>query len=96
MWFPLRAASICGLMVTAALQPQSGLPAATWRIADAPAALHDYVSDADLIVVSMHDALQRELSAALTAGGPIAALKSCHVDVVGITQRIGRRPGVTA
>ena len=92
----LRTASICGLLVSASLQAQSNLPPGTWRIADAPAELHEYVSRADLIVVSMQDALQRELTDALAQGGPGFAVKSCHIDVVGITRRLGRQTGLTA
>jgi hypothetical protein len=44
----------------------------------------------------MQDALLRELSEALELGGPEFALKSCHIDVVGITRRIGRQEGVRA
>jgi hypothetical protein len=47
-------------------------------------------------VVSMQDAFQRERAAALARGGPVSALKSCHIDFVGFAQRIGRQAGVTA
>jgi hypothetical protein len=54
------------------------------------------ISRADLIVVSMQDALLRELTDGLRQGGPAFALKSCHIDVVGIIRRIGRQEGVAA
>jgi hypothetical protein len=84
------------LLVAASPQAQSPLPAGTWRITDAPAELRSPISRADLIVVSMQDALLRELSEALELGGPEFALKSGHIDVVGITRRIGRQEGVRA
>jgi hypothetical protein len=67
-----------------------------WRIGAAPAELHSAISHADLIIASLHDALQRELAAGLAQGGPAFAVKSCHIDVAGVTRRIARRPGITA
>lgn len=78
------------------LQAQSDLPAGTWRIANAPAELGALISRGDLIVVSMQDALLRELTSALAQGGPAFAIQSCHIDVIGVTQRIGRQAGVAA
>jgi hypothetical protein len=54
------------------------------------------LSRADLIVASMQDALLRELTDSIRTGGPPFAIKSCHIDVIGITQRIGRQEGVAA
>jgi hypothetical protein len=54
------------------------------------------LSRADLIVASMQDALLRELTEAIQTGGPAFAIKSCHIDVIGIIQRIGREDGVAA
>jgi hypothetical protein len=54
------------------------------------------VSRADLIVVSMQDALLRELTNALNHGGPTFAIQSCHIDVIGAIQRIERREGIAA
>ena len=91
----LRAAWLSVFMVAPAdAQPQ--LPAGTWRIPDAPAGVEAIISRADLIVVSLQDALLRELTKGLEAGGPAFAVQSCHIDVVGITRRIGRQEGVTA
>jgi hypothetical protein len=89
-----RTACLLLTVLTASLQAQSPLPPGTWRLADAPAELHYPISRADLIVVSMQDALLRELSEALALGGPEFALESCHIDVVGITRRIDRHEGV--
>ena len=84
------------LLLGAALQGQSGLPPGTWPASRAPAEIRHYVSRADLIILSMHGALRRELTGALAQGGPAFAINSCHVDVVGATQRIARGEGVAA
>jgi hypothetical protein len=44
----------------------------------------------------MQDALLRELTEALTRGGPATAMKSCHIDVTSVSQRIGRYEGIAA
>lgn len=75
---------------------QAPLPPGTWRAPDAPAELRYTLSRADLIVVSMQEALLRELNDGLRQGGPGGAIKSCHVDVIGTIQRIGREDGVAA
>jgi hypothetical protein len=92
----LRSSYLCSLLLTASLQAQSSLPPGTWPVAEAPAELHDAISRGDLIVVSLHDALRRELTSALAQGGPVFAMKSCHVDVTGVTRRISRGHGMAA
>ena len=91
----LRTALIGVVLVSAAVQAQSNVPPA-WRIADAPVELREAISRGDLFVVSLHDAMQRELTAALAQGGPAFAIQSCHIDVIGITHRLARRHRVTA
>jgi uncharacterized protein DUF3365 len=91
-----QTAFLSAMLLAASLQAQSPLPPGTWRIADAPAALRYPVSRADLIVASMQDALLRELTEALERGGPEFAIKSCHIDVIGVIRRIGREQGVAA
>ena len=49
-----------------------------------------------LVVVSLHDALRRELTHALAQGGPAFAIKACHIDVAGLTRRMGGHGGITA
>src|SRR5688500_11876173 len=90
----LRLACLCGALAASTLQAQSTLPAGTWRIPDAPAEMRDAVSRADLLILSLQDALQRELMGALAQGGPAFALQSCHIDVVGTTRRIERQRDV--
>lgn len=92
----IRTAWLCAGLLSTALQAQAPLPPGTWRIADAPAELRDPIARADLLVISMQDALQRELKGALAKGGPAFAVNACHVNVMGITHRIGRQKGVAA
>lgn len=84
------------LLSLSAPHAQSPLPPGAWRIADAPAALKDPISRADLIVASLQDALPRELTHALEQGGPEFAIQSCHIDVGGAIRRVERRPGTAA
>lgn len=91
-----RAVSVGWVVLAASLQAQSPLPPGTWRIADAPAELQYPISRADLIVVSMQDALLRELTDALDYGGPAFAIQSCHIDVIGAIRRIERGEGIAA
>jgi hypothetical protein len=91
-----RLGSIAALTIMPTLQAQSGLPPGTWRVADVPVAIRPAVSHGDLIVMSLQEALLRELNDELEEGGPQLAIKSCHVDVVGVIQRIGRAEGIAA
>ena len=91
-----RLAALCVVIVAASPVAQPGMPEGTWRIADAPGALRSSISRADLVIVAMQDALRRELTTALEEGGPSFAIKSCHVDVAGITRRLGRQGGLAA
>ena len=75
---------------------QSPRPVTSWPIPDAPPPLRQTISRADLIVVSMQDALVRELRQGLERGGPAGALRSCHVDVTGVSQRVARGEGIAA
>jgi hypothetical protein len=84
------------VLMSSFVQAQSSLPAGTWRVTDAPPEFRYPISRADLIVVSMHDALLRELNDALEQGGPAFAIHSCHIDVVSAIQRIGRQEGIAA
>ena len=53
------------------------------------------ISSADVIIVSMQDAMLRELTEALDRGGPASALGGCHLDAIGVAHRIGRE-GIAA
>jgi hypothetical protein len=79
-----------------ALHGQPTVSPATWRIRDLPAELRPSVSRADIIIVTMHDALLRELDSGLEKGGPARAIKSCHIDAAWVAQRVGRQEGIAA
>ncbi len=90
-----------GLVILAAGLTLSGIPAAqttppSWPIADAPGELRAVVPRADLIVVSMQDAVLRELTDALSRGGPASAIGFCHLDATFLSQRIGKEEGIAA
>ena len=91
-----RTALLGALALAPLAYAQPPLPPGTWRAPDAPAELRYMLSRADLIVASMQDALLRELTEKTRAGGPEFAIKSCHIDVIGIIQRIGRQEGIAA
>lgn len=91
-----RAVCVGWCVFLSSAQAQSPLPEGTWRIADAPTELRYAISRADLIAVSMQGALLQELTNGLEQGGPGLAIKSCHIDVDGITRRIAREEGVAA
>ena len=63
----------------------------TWRIRDVPPELRTVEARADLMIEAMHDSVLRELADALAQGGADLAMKSCHLDSVLMTQRLGRR-----
>ena len=62
------------VLAATAVQAQTDLPPGTWPIAKAPAEWRPAIARADLIVVSLHDALRRELTHALAQGGPAFAI----------------------
>jgi hypothetical protein len=91
----LLATTVCLCAVfTATLQGQSSNSARTWRIADAPAELRPAISRGEVIIAAMHDALLWELNSGLEQGGPLLAIKSCHIDSTRVAQRVG--PSVRA
>jgi hypothetical protein len=83
-----------GLALTAALGAQSQFT--SWPVSQAPAELRPVISRADLVVVAMQDAVLRELTAALSRGGPGSAISFCHLDATFVAQRVGRAEGIAA
>jgi Protein of unknown function (DUF3365) len=67
-----------------------------WSIEQTPAELRPAVARADLVVVSMQDAILRELNDALAKGGPGYAISFCHLDATFVAQRVGREAGIAA
>jgi hypothetical protein len=92
----LLAWPLVALVSIASLTGQSPPSSASWSIREAPPEYRVIIARADLIIVTMHDALLRELREGLAGGGPATAIRSCHVDVTGVTQRLGRGEGIAA
>ena len=86
---------MCGVLV-GRVEGQSSKALPTWRIPDAPAELRAAISRRDVIIAAMHDALLWELNSGLEQGGPLLAIKSCHIDSARVAQRVGREEGVAA
>ena len=85
---------LAGVILTGT--PVAQTPPPSWPIAEAPDELRAVVPRADLIVVSMHDAVLRELTSALARGGPGSAIGFCHLDATYVSQRIGKDAGIAA
>jgi uncharacterized protein DUF3365 len=66
-----------------------------WPLRETPSELRVVVSRADTIIVTMQDAMIRELNDSLSRGGPLRALTSCHLDTIGVSLRAGRE-GIAA
>ena len=92
----LRIGSLAIVLAATAVQAQTDLPPGTWPIAKAPAQWRPAIARADLVVVSLHDALRRELTHALAQGGPAFAIKACHIDIAGLTRRMDGHGGIAA
>ena len=80
----------------AALHGQSSTSTSIWPIRDAPAELRPAISRGDVVISTMHDALLWELNSGLEQGGPVLAIKSCHVDSARVAERVGREEGLAA
>jgi len=86
---------IAGCIGVGALADQSPKTFRSWPIREAPPELRLVISRADLVIVTMQDAVLRELTEALDRGGPMAALGSCHLDATSVTYRLGHE-GIAA
>ena len=80
-------------IVPAAAQP---VPEQSWPIREAPPELRMTISQADLIILTMHDALLRELQEGLARGGPRSALAACHSNSVAVSWRLARGEGIAS
>jgi Protein of unknown function (DUF3365) len=95
----LRRGTVQVVVVLLALFTVSRSPVAqttplSWPVAQAPGELKPIVSRADLLIISMHDAVVRELTDALSRGGPESAIGFCHLDATILSQRIGKEEGI--
>ena len=84
---------VAGMVVGAAGAPnQQPLP--TYPAAEAPAALRPMVQHADLIIVTLQNALLSELHRRLDSVGPAEALEACHLAAIPVEQRSAKYEGV--
>ena len=85
---------LAGIATNAAQSPP---PAFTsWPMREAPPELQMVISQADLIIVTMHGALLQELRDGLARGGARAALASCHTNATAVSWRLARGEGIAA
>lgn len=84
----VRMGSLLGVaLLAAAMAAQAGR---SWPIDQAPAGLRPLIADADLGIVSMQDALLRQLHEKLAQGGPELAFAACHIDPAAVARRLAR------
>lgn len=68
----------------------------SWPVSQAPPELKPAISRADLVIVTMQDAVLRELNDTLELGGPVRAMDFFHLDVTATIQRLARHEGIAA
>jgi hypothetical protein len=66
----------------------------SWPIREAPPGFQTVISRADLIIVTMHDALLQELREGLARGGPRSAFASCHTNATAVSWRVAHGEGI--
>jgi hypothetical protein len=88
-----RTVLLVGALLIAAGVTGQTLPQGSYRIGDAPPPWRPAISEADLVVASLHDSLLKELASVLADKEPGQALASCHIDLIGTMRRLsGREP----
>jgi len=86
------AGSALALVASAAAQ----FEVKSWPVRQAPPQYQALVVRGDHVVVSLRDAMLRELQDALTKGGTEGAMAFCHLDATFLAQRLARYDGVAA
>lgn len=81
-----------GLMTTLAAHGEW----TSWPVSQAPPDLKVAISRADLVIVTMHDAVLRELNDELALGDRARAMNFFHLDVTATIQRLARQEGIAA
>lgn len=84
-------------IVTLSGSPGAGQTAAApgaYPIATAPEGLRPVIQRADLIIISLQDAVLSELTRELERGGAAGAIKACHLDATAAAYRLSREHGV--
>jgi hypothetical protein len=87
---------IAALAGGTAPQPVSLAAPTEWTIKNAPDALRPAISRADVVIADVHAALLRELQSKLEKGGPILALRVCHMTPGLLARRVRERDGLAA
>jgi hypothetical protein len=87
----LRTAAVCLALALWAVQDPAR---ATWRIDEAPADLRPAVQQAEMLILELQGALLEELTRTLQTRGESGAMRSCHLDAIAVTQRVGRQMGI--
>ena len=82
---------VAGMVVGAAGAPEQQ---PTYPAAQAPATLQPFVQHADLIIVTLQNALLSELHRRIETVGPALSLDSCHLSAVPVEYRALRDEGV--
>ena len=91
----LRIGLCVGMVVGVAAAAPQRQPPPVYPAAQAPARLQPMLRHADLIVVTLQDALLSELHRRLEAFGPAEALSACHLAAIPVAQRAARYEGIT-
>ncbi len=84
------------IVSVAAVSGQAPPSFPSWSIREAPSELRMVVSRADLIILTMHDALLRELQEGLARGGPRSAMAACHTNSAAVSWRVARGEGIAS
>ena len=89
----LRSALIVGGLLTT-IAAQGERP--SWPVSQAPAELKPAISRAELVIVTLQDAVLHQLNDELARGGQARAVGVAHLDVSAVIQRVGRQEGIAA
>jgi hypothetical protein len=88
--------ALLSLLSIGAQQAQAPRQWPTYPIKEAPAELRPAIQHGDLIIISIQNAVQSELTHELTERGPGGAIQVCHMSATTIANRIAREEGVAA
>jgi hypothetical protein len=93
----LLALLVTGLVLPAGRQPvPTSVPGPTYRISQAPPELRRSIQRADLVILSLQNAMLAELTRELEQGGPGLAIRACHLDAATVAYRVAKQEGVQA
>jgi hypothetical protein len=67
-----------------------------YQISQAPPELRRSIQRADLVIITLQDALLAELTREMDEGGPALAVRACHIDTTSAAYRIARQEGIEA